>query len=87
MVSISQKIKNVNICRNCGAIVSTSEAELYRESHGLDEHPFEDFAVCPHCNGDLLPAGRCKKCGELFPEEELYDGLCEKCEKEADSDA
>ena len=82
MFSISQTIQNVNICRECGAIVYGSEAERYRESHGLDEHPFEDFMVCPHCNGDLLPAKRCEHCGELFPEEDLSDGLCQECEKE-----
>lgn len=82
MAIISQRNENVNICRECGATVYAFEAERYRESHGLDEPPFEDFMVCPHCNGDLLPARRCEHCGELFDEDLLTDGLCAECYQE-----
>ena len=77
--SITHNIQNVNLCCECGAVVTDSEAATYLEKHGLSEPPFEEFAYCPHCGGDLNPAERCIVCGSYEEKGTLHHGICRKC--------
>ena len=81
MSIITHKKPNVNICNCCGARVSDSEAAEYLEKHGLAEPPFETFHYCPHCAGDLHPAGQCIICGGYEAEDNLLHGICDNCRK------
>lgn len=60
-------------CLECGNIFEDGEQAEWREDYG------EKFSGCPICKGDFVEARNCKWCGDVFTEEELYDGLCEKC--------
>ena len=67
-------------CLECGHIFEEGEQKTYVETHGISEPPFEEFSVCPVCNGFFQKAVRCKVCGGFFLKDELnYDGTCEDC--------
>lgn len=46
-----------------------------------------DTCECPSCRSDdYEPVFECSRCEELFPEEDLYYGICEGCLRELAKD-
>ena len=70
-------------CRECGNLFEEGEQAVWEETHGLDSPPYEKFSGCPICKGDYEQVYQCKKCGDWHTEDELYDGLCDKCLRES----
>ena len=66
-------------CCDCGNLFEEGEQATWEERHGLDSPPYEKFIGCPVCNGDYEEVHQCKECGSWHTDDELYDGLCEKC--------
>ena len=71
-------------CRECGHEFRECDLGTIEEKHFLDGHyaGSEHFACCPECQGDYDDADYCCECGEIFGEDELYSGWCEKCLRE-----
>lgn len=45
-------------CEDCGRTFSEDEADVYTETHGFSEGPYEHFLVCPACGcGNLTSKG------------------------------
>lgn len=68
------------ICLDCGKIFD--EPRYWKETHGLDHGPYENFSGCPNCGGAYTDA-YCHYCGEPIDidgyEEfngEIYCGYC-----------
>lgn len=71
-------------CRNCETAFCENEAE---QSRSYDEvrgntlasgYDYED--ECPFCHStDLVEAKQCEECGEWYDEDDVYDGICDKC--------
>ena len=70
-------------CCECGNLFEEGEQAVWEETHGLDSPPYEKFSGCPVCKGDYEEVHQCKDCGDWHSEDELYDGLCEKCLRES----
>ena len=72
-------------CTDCGYVFDYEDAGGVKEDHWLDGEYMgsETFLVCPNCGGDFEDAADCCECGEAFTEDELYEGWCEKCLREA----
>lgn len=70
-------------CLECGHIFDAGEESIYYEKHGLDTPPYEKFSACPVCGGDFEETYRCKKCLGEYIEEELWDGYCGECLRDA----
>ena len=67
-------------CRNCGSFFS--EPKRYREKHGFDDEPSEEFDGCPYCAGDYVDALICSICGDIISGKyiELEDhNVCGMC--------
>ena len=73
------------ICNHCGNYMDSNEAlvcspEIHYE---LDDKPTEWFYElrCIYCNHDeeLVDADFCDYCGDIFPVEDLEEGLCPRC--------
>lgn len=62
------------ICIDCNA--TFDEFKWIIEPHG------EKTPCCPQCNGNFVPAEKCRVCGQYFDEEDLKEGYCDKCLKE-----
>ena len=69
-------------CTECGKLYEEGEQEVWEETHGLDSPPYEKWSGCPLCKGDYEEVHQCKGCGDWRTNDELYDGLCEKCLRE-----
>ena len=69
-------------CTSCGYVFDYEDRTVVKESHGFDDGFYETFSCCPNCGGDFEDAIECHECGEVFTENELYDGWCEKCLRE-----
>lgn len=58
------------------------------ETHSeLDGNPIEWLTElrCIYCdNADLEEAVECDQCGEVFPESQISDGLCDNCRAESE---
>lgn len=67
------------ICLECGHHFEDGEEAIWEEQHGLEDGPYEKMSGCPICESAYAVAGRCKKCGHDFLEDNLYSGLCKKC--------
>lgn len=67
------------ICLECGHHFEDGEEAIWEEQHGLEDSPYEKMSGCPICRSAYVVAGRCKKCGHNFLEDDLYLGLCRKC--------
>ena len=68
-------------CRECGHTFREDDIGSIEEKHFLDGHyaGSENFYCCPECHGDYDDADYCCECDEVFAEDELYSGWCEKC--------
>ena len=72
----------MNRCLNCGCVFSDDAIALWEERHGLERGPYEKFYGCPICKGDFeTDCAECDCCGEVFSEDDLYNGLCISCLK------
>ena len=71
-------------CRECGHTFREDDIGSIEEKHFLDGHyaGSENFSCCPECHGDYDDADYCCECDEVFSEDELYSGWCEKCLRE-----
>ena len=71
-------------CRECGHTFREDDIGTIEEKHFLDGHyaGSEHFSCCPECHGDYDDADYCCECDEVFAEDELYSGWCEKCLRE-----
>ena len=71
-------------CRECGHTFREDDIGSIEEKHLLDGHyaGSEHFSCCPECHGDYDDADYCCECDEVFAEDELYSGWCEKCLRE-----
>ncbi len=67
------------ICLECGHHFEDGEEAIWEEQHGLEDSLYEKMSGCPICNSAYAVAGRCRKCGHDFLEDNLYSGLCKKC--------
>ena len=46
---------------------------------------YSELRLCPHCGrSDITYAAHCERCGEVFPEDDLSYGICQKCEDEVE---
>lgn len=68
-------------CLSCGNLFEEGEQAVWRENYGA-EIGGEMFDGCPVCRSDYEEVYQCKECGDWHTEDELYDGLCEKCLRE-----
>ena len=69
-------------CCECGNLFEEGEQAVWEERHGLDSPPYETMSGCPVCKGDYEEVHQCEECGDWHTEDELYDGLCERCLRE-----
>lgn len=69
----------MNKCTHCGYVFSDEDRQIETETHGLDAGPYESYSVCPMCGHDYEPAAQCDLCGEFFLDEEMHNGVCDKC--------
>ena len=73
-------------CCECGNLFEEGEQDVWEERHGLDSPPYEKWSGCPVCKGDYEEVHQCKKYGDWYAADELYDelydGWCEKCLRE-----
>ncbi len=69
------------ICKECN--FKFDEPMAIVERHGFNDGFAEHFHVCPNCAGDYEELFECDKCGAECEEDELYNGLCEKCLRDA----
>ena len=71
-------------CESCGHLFEEGEQSVWYENqgecHGVTA--MERFSGCPVCRGDYEEVHQCRECGDWHSEDELYDGLCEKCLRE-----
>lgn len=68
-------------CRECGHSFSEDDVGMIEENHFLDGYyaGSEYFTCCPECHGDYDDATICCECGEVFSDDEIYDGWCKSC--------
>jgi len=66
-------------CLECGHIFEEGEQARWIEPHG---EPMQGCPV-PGCGGAYEEAHGCRACGRAKLEDELYEGICAKCLKEA----
>lgn len=64
-------------CENCGHLFEEGEQARWVEEHG------EKWDGCPMCKGGYEEVHQCQVCDEWHTEDELYEGWCEKCLREA----
>ena len=71
-------------CCECGHLFEEGEQASWYENQGEchGRIAMEKFDGCPMCKGDYEEVHQCKECGDWHCEDELYDGLCEKCLRE-----
>ena len=69
-------------CIECGQVFD--EPDTWKEDRGefWGVSCSETMSGCPECQGDYEEVFECEECGEWFFEDELEDGLCEKCAEE-----
>ena len=68
----------MHICLSCGLRFDTPKA--WKESHGLEDPPYEDESGCPLCGGDYEETQKCEKCHKNTAISDLEDGLCKVCQ-------
>ena len=68
-------------CADCGYVFHEEDIAYWNEDRGefWGQPCSETVSGCPNCHGDYYEAFECKECEEWFFEDELEDGLCEKC--------
>lgn len=66
------------LCENCATLFD--EPKHFKESHGFEHPPFEEWDGCPCCGeSGYVTVENCNGCGEIFQQDELYDGFCIGC--------
>lgn len=77
------------ICTKCNHIFEEGEAKTIRQNQGecFGFPAYEDFSVCPMCEGEYEKAVKCSICEEYHLEEDLTNGICDDClDKEVNYD-
>ena len=71
-------------CCDCGNLFEDGEQAIWYENQGEchGRIAMEMFGGCPVCKGDYEEVHQCNECGDWHTEDELYEGLCEKCLRE-----
>ncbi|MBR4874147.1 MAG: hypothetical protein IKV50_09225 [Clostridia bacterium] len=67
----------MKICSECMAVFEDHEAVTWTEPYG------QRFTGCPRCYGNFEEAYICHECGEYFPEDSLFNHVCESCLRES----
>lgn len=68
------------ICLECNA--KFEKPMYYRETHGLDTPPYEEFEACPCCGGAFAETYECDSCGKWIDGEYVKvgnDRYCSNC--------
>ena len=52
------------VCSECGHVFD--EPKRWKEKHGLDCPPYENFSGCPSCGGAYADAPICDCCGDYI---------------------
>lgn len=66
-------------CKNCGRIFEKPETSEQFVPYGESQAAYS-IGICPYCGIDEFEeAFPCNECGEYFTEDELTNGLCDKC--------
>lgn len=71
-------------CNRCG--LRFEKYVVAEEKHGLGYPPYEKIAACPHCHGTFEELEKCEICGEWHTQDEITNGVCDKCIYSFDSD-
>lgn len=77
------------ICTQCNHIFEEGEAKTIKQNQGecFGFPAYEDFSVCPMCEGEYEKAVKCSICEEYHLEEDLTNGICDDClDKEVNYD-
>ena len=77
------------ICTKCNHIFEEGEAKTIKQNQGecFGFPAYEDFSVCPMCEGEYEKAVQCSICEEYHLEEDLTNGVCDDClDKEVNYD-
>ena len=76
-----EEVIKLFVCCDCGRIFE--QPMNYRERHGLDTLPYEEFSGSPCCAGAYTEAHRCDCCSEWITGSyvKTNDGerFCENC--------
>lgn len=70
-------------CLECGLVFDSENAVDVTEHHGEPDAIPEVFSVCPCCGGGYEEVCECEHCGDVFFGEDLYDGYCGACLRNA----
>ena len=71
-------------CRDCERLFEEGEEIKMVETHGLEGPPYEVWYACPHCHSnDFEETEMCNECHSDEFSEDIYEGLCEDCAKNA----
>lgn len=70
-------------CLECGHIFDEGEWSVWSETHGFSDGRYEKQTGCPICRSAYEKTVSCKRCGGEYLEDELYDGWCEDCLRDA----
>ena len=69
------------VCIECGYVFQ--DAECWKERHGFDYGPYENFSGCPECGGSYVEAHKCDCCDKWITGSYIKteDGkrYCENC--------
>lgn len=69
------------VCLECNE--TFQDPVRWKEKHGLDAPPYEQFSGCPYCKGNYIEAFKCDCCEEYITNEYIKtdDGkrYCESC--------
>lgn len=73
-------------CKDCGEIFDDPATQYEYHPYGMG-YAHEEWAVCPCCRDtDFEEVEECERCGEVFPVDELCDGLCDTCYDEVEEE-
>jgi hypothetical protein len=71
------------VCLDCGRIFENPKH--YRDSHGFDYGPYEQWDGCPSCGGAYAEAYECDECGRWITSEYIKtvsgQRICENCHR------
>ena len=69
------------VCTECGEVFD--EPYYWKEGHGFDYGPFEQWSGCPYCGGSYAEAYKCDCCDEwitgCYVKLKNGERICEEC--------
>lgn len=66
-------------CLECGHIFD--QPRIIEESRGecFGYEAYERIGVCPVCGGEYDEGEKCEICGEIYSQNEIHEGVCDRC--------